>query len=262
MAKPKLLAFFLIILALSLLAYFYPLIQEKFGITTKVVQNEPLKEPFVLIRVIDGDTLEVSSDINSDNTTSVRLLGINTPEKKKPFSKEAADFLKPFINGTIYLQQDKEDKDKYGRSLRYVFADEKGNRLLNQEILELGLANSYMLDDLKYKDVFLAAENQAKNLQIGIWTLSNETCSLLGCIKLRELNSTAEFFTIGNTCSFLCNLDGWFVKDSGRNTFKLGSLPPNEEKTYPSSKEVWNNDGDRFFMFDRNGYLVIFYEYS
>lgn len=259
MAKSKLLGFILVLILLGTLAYFYPAIQEKFGITGNTVNNQPEKEQAVLVRVIDGDTIVVTGPVIG-NETHIRLLGINTPEKKMPFASQAANYTSSFINQTIILEKDITDTDMYGRKLRYLFYD---NRLIDQEILELGLANSYMLDGLRYKNTLINAENQAKNLQIGIWTPSNETCALNKCIILKELNYSSEFFTIKNNCTFFCRLDGWFVKDAGRNTFKIGDLMPGEEKTYPSgkNKSIWNDNGDRFFMFDKSGLLVIFYQY-
>jgi len=260
MAKNRILAFFLIILLLALLAYFYPQIQQKLNLTGNSVQNVE-KEPAILLRVIDGDTVVVTGD-KIGNETHIRMLGINTPEKKMPFSEEAADFLKQFINQTILLEKDKEDIDKYDRKLRYIYA-ENGSRFLDQEILELGLANAYYTSGLIYEKQLLNAESQARNLQAGIWTKSNETCAVNGCIILEELNYTEEFFILKNNCKYTCLSEGWFVKDAGRNTFKLGNFDAGEEKNYPSknNSNIWNNDGDRFFMFDKSGFLVYFYEY-
>jgi micrococcal nuclease len=245
----RLFIFILVISLLGILAYFYP---EPSG---HVVKNYGQEEA-VLLRVIDGDTIEVTGPEIGEKT-HVRLLGINTPEKNMPFSNESKKFLSQFVNKTIILERDFEDTDKYDRKLRYLLYNED---LINTQILESGFANSYYTPGLKYEKELLNAESQAKNLGIGIWTHSNEKCS--SCIILRDLNYTSEFFTIANNCSFNCSLSGWFVKDAGRNTFYLSSLNPHAEKTYSSNnKEIWNNEGDRFFMFDKEGYLVLFYKY-
>ena len=175
-----------------------------------------------------------------------------------PFSENAASFLKKFENKTILLERDFEDKDKYYRKLRYVFYE---NRFLNLEIVENGFANAYYYHGLIYENQFINAEKQARTLEQGIWKKSNNICA--SCIILKELNSEAEFFTIENICSFECNLAGWFVKDAGRNTFELSNLAPKTKSQHNSSKgkEVWNNEGDKFFMFDEKGYLVIYYVY-
>ena len=250
MKSKRILAFFLVIFLLAILSIFYPQLQNLTGHAT---QQETSKEQAILLRVIDGDTIEINS------SEHIRLLGINTPEKKMPFSNESKSFLEQFVNKTILLEKDKEDTDKYQRKLRYIYFE---NRFLNQEILELGLANSYYSDDLKYKTLLLNSESQARSLKIGVWTQSQDSCS--SCIYLKTLNATGEFFIIGNNCSFYCELNGWFVKDAGRNTFYLKPLFANREEIYYSknNSSIWNNDQDQFFMFDKKGYLVIFYSYK
>jgi len=254
MKNKRLIVFFIVILALALLSIYYPKLT---GNATQTQVNYE-KETAILNRVLDGDTIEVTGPVIG-NKTHIRLLGINTPEKKMPFSNESKVFLEQFVNKTIQLERDKEDTDKYNRKLRYIYYE---NRFLNQEILELGLANSYYMDNLRYNVLLLNAEAQAKNLGVGIWTRSSDVC--FSCIYLRELNATQELFIIGNNCSFNCELSGWFVKDAGRNTFYLSSMNSNTERVFYSKNNtnVWNDEGDRLFIFDKKGYLVLFYEYK
>ena len=85
-------------------------------------------------RVIDGDTIVV-------NSTSVRLLGINCPEKGEKYYEEAKDFLeKEVLNKTVELKFGNERYDRYGRLLAYVFLDEEN---VNLELVEKGFANFY-----------------------------------------------------------------------------------------------------------------------
>lgn len=256
MKAQRILIFLLVILALSVLAILYPRLTGQV-ITSTNQQTEYPKETAILNRVIDGDTIEVTGN-EIGNKTHIRLLGINTPEKKMPFCNEAANFLKQFVNKTIILQRDFTNKDMYGRSLRYIFYNDS---MVNLQILENGFANTYYLDKLKYEKELIEAEAQAKTQEKGIWTKSAEECA--SCIYLKELNYKEEFFTIGNNCSFSCNLTKWFVKDAGRNTFYLSNLNSQEEKTFNSknSTNVWNDEGDRLFLFDKNGKMVTFYEY-
>lgn len=254
MKLKRLLIFFLVILLLSIISILY----NPNPTGNAVKQDYYPKETAILERVIDGDTIVYRI---GNISQSCRLLGINTPEKNMPFSNDSKNFLKKFENKTIILERDKEDTDKYDRKLRYIYYE---NRFINLEILELGLANSYYIIGLKYEKQILNAESQARNSGIGIWTKSNEPCSINNCILLKELNSTSEFFIIQNICDKTCELNRWFVKDAGRNTFYLSNLQPLEEKTYYSknNSNIWNNEGDKFFMFDKKGYLVIYYEYK
>jgi len=247
MNPKRLLSFFLVILLLSIFSMIYPALT---GQVTKPTEYE--KEPATLLRVIDGDTIEI------DDGPHIRLLGINTPEKKMPFSGNAANFLKQFENKTIFLLRDREDIDKYDRKLRYVFFED---RLLNKEILENGFANAYMLEDLKYAEDFRLIEKTARLNEVGIWTKSTDVCT--NCIKIKEIDPIKEFFILKNDCTFDCVLDGWFVKDAGRNTFYLPVIGAGEEEKVFSknNKSIWNDAGDQFFMFDKSGLLVLYYEY-
>ncbi len=250
MKLKRLFIFFLIILLFGIFSYFYP------HLTGEAVSSSSYeKEPAEVLRIVDGDTIET-------NLGTVRLLGINTPEKGKPYYEEAKQFLSQIENKTIFLLRDKEDIDKYQRLLRYVFYN---NRNLNIEIVEKGLASVYMLSELEYKDKFLRAQKYAQEAGLGIWKKSTEKCAVEDCISLEKLNATSEpeYFTIKNNCAYECNLEGWFVKDAGRNTFKLLIIKASEEQTFesPSSKHIWNNDHDEFFMFDGSGKLVMYHSY-
>jgi len=251
MAKKRLLIFILIILVLALISIYYPILKN----TGNTINSYYEKEQATLVRVVDGDTIHAL--VNGEDVT-IRLLGINTPEKKMPHTDDAANFLRQFVNQTIILERDKEDTDKYNRKLRYAYYNDEN---LDLEILKNGFANAYYYSGLIYEKEILEAENYARENQLGIWEKSKEECAKQNCINLKQLDEQEEFFILINKCSFSCDMSGWFVKDAGRNTFYLSSMNSNEEKTYNSKKEVWNNDHDNLFIFDEQGFLVFYYEY-
>jgi len=78
----RFLIFLAIIILLIDLAYFYP----KLTGTGKAVYEIKTAN---LTRAIDGDTIETDIGI-------IRLLGINTPEKKQAYYEEAKEFLKKY----------------------------------------------------------------------------------------------------------------------------------------------------------------------
>src|SRR3990167_11509036 len=82
-------------------------------------------------RIIDGDNLEL------DNGKSIRLYGINCPEKNQKFSKEAIDLsTKLALNKQITIDyQPNYSKDKWNRLLGYVFID---GTFLNEELIRRG----------------------------------------------------------------------------------------------------------------------------
>lgn len=247
MKTKRLLVFFLVIFILAVLSIYYPKLTGK-SISDSDIEYE--KETVFVSRVIDGDTIIC-------NNQSTRLLGINTPEKGQAYYREAKDFLNQIENKTVDILRDNEDEDKYNRKLRYVFYE---NELLNAEILQEGLATSFMLEGLKYESKLKNAEIYAKNNGIKLWEKSDYECS--SCIKLLELNYTDEFFVINNNCNFDCDLNGWIIKDDANHIFKLDNLNAGEKRRYDSKIKIWNDDGDRFFMRDKTGKLVVFYEYK
>ena len=72
-----------------------------------------------MVSVVDGDTIEVS--INGTIET-VRLIGIDSPERGARFADEAAAEMKRLIKPgrTIWLEQDISVRERFERLLAYV----------------------------------------------------------------------------------------------------------------------------------------------
>ena len=129
---------------------------------------------YTVTRIIDGDTVEL------ENGMKVRLLGINTPEKGRPYSTEAAEFLKSLVlNKKVEIKS--YGADMYGRILGYLFV-KKNN--VNELILGNGFANLYYYDKDEYYNELKYAEKFARENGLGIW----EKSEYFGCIKLIELD--------------------------------------------------------------------------
>ena len=127
---------------------------------------------------VDGDTAKFVID---QKITTVRFLGIDTPEtvhptkKVEPYGPEASEFTKNSLeNATkIVLEYDDtaQEQDKYGRPLVWVWIDDV---LLQEQLIQNGLAQTYMLPKKsKYTNILNAAQEEAKAEKIGKW--SNET---------------------------------------------------------------------------------------
>lgn len=130
--------------------------------------------------IYDGDTIKV------DGVGKVRLLGIDTPERKaserdktyrragiaskqlRRGAQQATDFLIRTAKGQVVtLTFDRERKDHYGRTLAYVtLAD---GRLLNRELIRAGWALVYRRFDFRLKDDFLREEVAARGAGRGLW---------------------------------------------------------------------------------------------
>jgi micrococcal nuclease len=114
--------------------------------------------------IIDGDTIVLT------NGKEVRYIGIDAPEKSQPYFEEAKEFNRKIVGGKrIFLEYDKETKDKYSRTLAYVWVD---SLLVNAELIKNGLASVYTYPpNLKHRDYFRSLQTEARKAKIGIWSI-------------------------------------------------------------------------------------------
>ncbi|OGK19752.1 hypothetical protein A3D80_03330 [Candidatus Roizmanbacteria bacterium RIFCSPHIGHO2_02_FULL_40_13b] len=135
----------------------------------KPSQRPQINQTFLVTRIIDGDTFEIQT------RQKVRLIGIDTPElntstKKVPgcFGIQAKEKLSELIfNKQVRLMKDISETDRYGRLLRYVYF---GENFINQDLIEQGFAlASTFPPDVKYKEVFLKAQTEARENMRGLW---------------------------------------------------------------------------------------------
>lgn len=97
----------------------------------------------VVIKVTDGDTVKLQ------RAGSIRLIGVDTPEKAQPGGREATAFATSALMGkTIeYELCGKQPTDRYGRGLGFIYiTDRNGRRVLfNAELVRQGYARVYSL---------------------------------------------------------------------------------------------------------------------
>lgn len=130
-----------------------------------VLTTEPTLISAEVIRVIDGDTIEVNLETKS---FKVRYIGIDTPEIGEPWADEATDKNRELVEDeTIWLEKDISETDKYGRLLRYIFVEDI---FVNAELVREGLAEakSYA-PDIKYYDYLLELQRKAQAEKRGMW---------------------------------------------------------------------------------------------
>lgn len=136
----------------------------------------PIDRVFVT-RSIDGDTVEISTPTG---TRSVRLIGIDSPESKKPgtpvecYALDAARFAQDVLaNHIVKLVPDptQDDIDRYGRLLRYIELED-GRDFSTMAAMQ-GTARSYIYDQRHPPQRIAeiqAAERRAAQAQRGIWS--------------------------------------------------------------------------------------------
>jgi len=94
-----------------------------------------------VIKVVDGDTVDLNIDLGFKLFMKLRgrFAGINAPEGK--LTESAAWLAEQLPVGAEVVVETKKTQEKYGRWLVTVFV---GDRNLNTELVELGLAIPYM----------------------------------------------------------------------------------------------------------------------
>jgi len=228
-------------------------------------------------RIVDGDTFKLA------NGKSVRLLGIDAPEKRQYHHEKSKNKLKELIEGKqVVLEKDVSNKDGIDRLLRYVFVDDI---FINLEMVRQGYASAYIVSpDVKYEREILQAEVEARSSKLGIWKVSD----FLDCITIADFNFDAkgrdeenlndEYFVLKNICSSSINMTGWEIKDRTSNIFTFPNFSLCFQSTvtihsgsgkntltelyWNSDKPVWNNGGDTLYLRDSQGNLVLIESYS
>jgi len=130
--------------------------------------EEKIREKSQVVFVYDGDTIQLA------DKRKVRLIGLDAPEinynskQSDCFADEAKNTIIQLLNGQIVeMEKDKEDTDKYGRFLRYIYLD---NVFINDFLLRQGYAHVMTIPpDTKYSQEFQEAEKEAKDGKRGLW---------------------------------------------------------------------------------------------
>jgi len=125
--------------------------------------------------VVDGDTIDVTID---GDTERVRMIGIDTPETKKPdtpvecFGPEAAAFTESLLSpGTpVRLERDVVGRDDYGRILAYVYRA-SDSIFVNYEIIRHGYARPLTIaPNNAHAERFVDAARAAEHDDAGLWS--------------------------------------------------------------------------------------------
>lgn len=134
------------------------------------------KIPAEFVRVVDGDTARFMYD---GQEVAVRYLLIDTPESKsprvgwQPYGREASDYNERLLKQAkqTYLEFDVGDrKDRYGRLLAYIWADDI---LVNEQLVREGYAiKAYVYPpNTRYLSRIEQAQRLAKQEGKNVWSL-------------------------------------------------------------------------------------------
>lgn len=136
----------------------------------------PVETTAVVVRVVDGDTIDIRDD--NRGRLRIRVLGIDTPETKKPgytigcWGPQATQFaVDELLEQRVALITDptQDTNDRYGRTLAYLVKGDGWN--YSVEAARAGTAHSYIHENnplQKYAEI-AAAEQEAKAANRGLW---------------------------------------------------------------------------------------------
>lgn len=131
-----------------------------------------------VISLVDGDTMRVRAYRPARRTYTVRLIGVDTPETRKPGvavecgGREARPSLKALAprGATVKLRTDPTQArtDRYRRLLAYVY---RGKRQLNVTQIARGWSRTYVYGGKRFQQYgrFRAAERKARRAKRGVW---------------------------------------------------------------------------------------------
>lgn len=242
----------------------------------------------LVVRVIDGDTIEVNID---GKLYKVRYIGIDTPETvhptkgEEPYGKEASVKNKELVEGKVVkLEKDVSETDRYGRLLRYVWVRDL---FVNAELVRLGYAQVVTYPpDVKYQDLFLDLQREAREAGRGLWGIGTSDIQqdsfppTTGNVQITKIFydglvpyvESDEYVEITNLGSQPINIGSWVLVDidEGSPSFTFPSYTLNSGESirvytneihpeyggfsFGFGQAVWNNtDPDTAVLYDSEG---------
>lgn len=146
-------------------------------LSPQAVSHADTPEPTALVlKVVDGDTIDILDDVRK--RLRLRLIGLDTPETKKPgytigcFGPEASEFARNTLQGkrvAVVTDPSQETHDRYGRTLAFVILPDGTN--YSVAAVKGGYAHAYVFGHKPsiYAPEIAAAEQDARNSGRGLW---------------------------------------------------------------------------------------------
>ena len=124
------------------------------------------------VKVIDADTITVEFVSDPGKFHRVRYLNVDGPELGECYGLTAAAVNRELLQvGVVYLETPDFGplRDRYDRLLRHVWIQQAGHlALVNFELISLGAATVWFVDDPKHIDLYRQAETTARNHDRGL----------------------------------------------------------------------------------------------
>jgi endonuclease YncB( thermonuclease family) len=251
--------------------------------TSKLPSAFPTTEgmtPARVIRVVDGDTIEVLIDGQS---YELRYIGINTPEHGFPYFQESTDANRALVEGQqVMLEKDVSERDRYGRLLRYVYLT--NGLFVNGELVARGFSESIAYPpDTKHQDELDALKAQAQAQGLGMWRpapplepmnlIIDPSCSQFNSPGDDNYSKEEEYVCITNQGLAAVDITRWWLRDEAGASYyfpaftldpgasvrvRTGCGQDTSSDLYwcRSGSAVWNNGGDKAYLYNAQDALV------
>lgn len=140
--------------------------------------TDAIKDSATFIRAKDGDTYVIQLDGSKDETT-VRLIGVDTPESVAPDDyykdntaegQDVSAIVKSKLHkgDKLTIEYDVQTEDKYGRTLAYVYTAD--GKMIQDWLLENGYAQTMTIQpNSKYAEHFAEVQHTAAENKVGLW---------------------------------------------------------------------------------------------
>jgi endonuclease YncB( thermonuclease family) len=132
----------------------------------------------IVLRVIDGDTIEADIPDRETASTRIRLIGVDCPEighapgeQDAPFGQAAAQFTRMTLEGhsvQILLDPLHPTRDRYGRLLAYILPAQR-EITFNEVLVQNGMAFAGRRFDHPHRVRFRVREEAAHRAKAGLW---------------------------------------------------------------------------------------------
>jgi micrococcal nuclease len=145
-------------------------------ISAPTATADPVTVTATVLKIVDGDTIDIRDDVRG--RLRVRLLGIDTPETKKPgytvgcWGPEATEFAESTMLGqrvALVADPTQDKTDRYGRTLAYLVRQDGWD--YSVEAARAGAARSFIYGGVPVSryDAIAGAEQQARTARRGLW---------------------------------------------------------------------------------------------
>jgi endonuclease YncB( thermonuclease family) len=233
--------------------------------------TDPEGQAAKVVRVIDGDTIEVEID---GKPVRLRYIGIDAPERGQPGFEESHAANAALVDGqTVYLVKDVSETDPFGRLLRYVYLAD--GTMVNAELVRRGFAQAVTYPpDVAHQELFLALQREAREAGSGLWAGTDPAAepppvriAEIFYDGLVQLVESDEYVVIVNEGDEPVDVTGWqiqagspsqaftfpaFILQPGQSCRIYTNMLPEEPCVFSFGIEqaIWRNSGDCGILYD------------